>query len=127
MAGVAGGGLQVGYAGDWLAAGDAQAWQDAEPERHAQAALRWHARWGDRAQDLAILVHEADPAEIEQALCAALLTDDELAEGERGWKSYEDPFGWWHTDPCDEIAPQPVPLNPGNTNSGHRSHREDQP
>jgi G3E family GTPase len=104
----AGGGLQVGHAGDWLAAGDAQAWQDADPERHAQAALRWHARWGDRAQDLSILVHEADPVEIETALRAALLTDDELTEGERAWTRYPDPFGWWHTDPCDEITPESI-------------------
>jgi G3E family GTPase len=104
----AGGGLQIGHAGEWLVAGDARAWQDADPERHAQAALRWHARWGDRAQDLSNLVHEADPAEIETALRAALLTDDELAEGERAWAHYPDPFGWWHTDPCDDIAPEPM-------------------
>ena len=104
----AGGGLQLGYAGDWLAAGDALAWRDAEPERHAQAALRWHPRWGDRAQDLAILVHEADPDQIEAALRTALLTDRELAAGEAAWRNYSDPFGFWHTDPCDEITPAQV-------------------
>lgn len=118
----AGGGLQIGHAGDWLAAGSyqqqAQAWQDADPERHAQAALRWHARWGDRAQDLAILVHEADPAAIEAQLRSALLADEELALGEQAWAEFDDPFGFWHTDPCDEIAPQPVSPNP--------SHEEDQ-
>lgn len=114
----AGGGLHVGYAGDWLAAGDARAWQDADPERHAQAALRWHVRWGDRAQDLAILVDEAEPSEIEAELRSALLTDAELMAGERAWADYPDPFGWWHSDPCDEITPSPIgsrdPRRPGN-------------
>jgi G3E family GTPase len=114
----AGGGLQIGHAGEWLAAGDARAWQDADPERHAQAALRWHVRWGDRAQDLAILVHDADPVAIETELRAALLTDRELALGERAWAEFDDPFGFWHADPCDDIAPQPV--------SGTPSHEEDQ-
>lgn len=109
----AGGALQVGHAGDWLAAGDARAWQDAEPERHAQAALRWHPRWGDRAQELSILIHEADAAEIESGLRAALLTDDELADGETAWRDYPDPFGWWHADPCDAIAPNPIAGGPG--------------
>ncbi|MGQ0483219.1 MAG: ribosome hibernation factor-recruiting GTPase MRF [Pseudonocardia sp.] len=104
----AGGGLQVGYAGDWLAAGGAEAWQRADPERHAQAALRWHARWGDRAQDLSILVSEADVGEIDTALRRALLTDEELVGGEQAWSRLPDPFGWWHTDPCDDIAPQPI-------------------
>lgn len=104
----AGGGLHVGYAGDWLAVGDARAWQDADPERHAQAALRWHVRWGDRAQDLAILVHEADPEEIDAELRSALLNDAELMEGERAWAGYPDPFGWWHSDPCDGIIPSAV-------------------
>ncbi len=105
----AGGGLQVGYAGDWLAAGGAEAWQRAEPERHAQAALRWHVRWGDRAQELSILVHEADVDEIGAALRAALLTDAELAGGEDAWSGLPDPFGWWHTDPCDDTTPQTTP------------------
>jgi hypothetical protein len=55
------GGLQIGYAGDWLAAG---AWQHADPERRALASLRWHDRWGYRAQELAILVHDTDPDDI---------------------------------------------------------------
>jgi G3E family GTPase len=105
----AGGGLQVGYAGDWLTAGDADAWAEADAERHAQAALRWHSRWGDRAQDLAVLVHDADPAAIEAELTAALLDDAELAGGEQAWRSLPDPFGFWHEDPCDDVAPRALP------------------
>jgi G3E family GTPase len=118
----AGGSLGIGYVGDWLAAGDARAWQAADPERHAQAALRWHHRWGDRAQDLAILVHEGDPARIEAALREALLTDGELATGEQSWRNYPDPFGLWHTDPCEDTTTQPA-----HRPRGRRPNRDDRP
>lgn len=112
----AGGALQVGYIGDWLATGDAAAWQHADPERQALASLRWHDRWGDRAQELAILVDGAGPDDIDATLRKALLTDLELAAGETAWRHFADPFGFWHADPCDEVTPQPV----------HGRHQEDQ-
>lgn len=102
----AGGGLEIGYAGAWLAATDD--WSDASPERRAAADLRWHPRWGDRAQELAILVHDADPDEIDAALRDALLTDAELAADEDAWRELPDPFGWHHTDPCDDVVPAPA-------------------
>lgn len=102
----AGGGLQVGHVGDWLVAGDDEAWEQADPERRAAASLRWHPRWGDRVQELAILVDGADPDEVDGALRGALLTDLELAAGEPALQRFDDPFGFWHTDPCDEPAPQ---------------------
>jgi G3E family GTPase len=30
----------------------------------------------------------------------------------RSWRSYPDPFGWWHTDPCDDITPEPAGHGP---------------
>jgi hypothetical protein len=75
------------------------------------AALRWHPRWGDRAQELTVLSCQADPEEIETELRRALLTDAEVAAGESVWRSYPDPFGWWHTDPCG--APEPAALPSG--------------
>lgn len=98
----AGGGLEIGYAGEWLAEHDPQAWALADPERAAAAALRWHPLWGERAQELTVLLHDADPDHIEATLRAALLTPGELAGGEAAWRAYPDPFGWWHTDPCDD-------------------------
>ena len=103
----AGGGLQIGHSGEWLAA-DPAAWDHADPERRAAAALRWHPRFGDRVQELTILSHDADPADIRAALRAALLDDTELAAGEAAWARYPDPFGWWHTDPCGELTPEPA-------------------
>lgn len=101
----AGGGLQIGYAGDWLAAAHTE-WEGVHPERQVLAALRWHERWGDRAQELLILLDGADPDDIAATLGEALLTDLEIAAGEESWRHYPDPFGWWHTDPCDEISPR---------------------
>jgi G3E family GTPase len=100
----AGGGLRIGHAGEWLAAGDADAWAAAGPERRALASLGWHPRFADRAQDIVVLSHAASPTDIEAALADALLTDAELAAGEAAWRALPDPFGWWHTDPCDEPA-----------------------
>lgn len=96
----AGGGLRVGHAGAWLAALDAGAWDHVAPERRAMASLRWHPVYGDRAQELVVIAHRADPEEIAAALRGALLTERELAEGWRRWQDYPDPFDSWHTDPC---------------------------
>ncbi|WP_312884716.1 ribosome hibernation factor-recruiting GTPase MRF [Nocardia barduliensis] len=109
----AGGGLRVGGAGRWLAAMSEAELAEADPERRAMAALRWDDRFGDRDISLSILVHEADPAEIREALHWALVEDDELRLVERAPERvalWDDPFGDWHADPCagDEAAGQPV-------------------
>lgn len=100
----AGGGLRVGHAGDWLAGADDATWEAASPERRAIASLGWDARFGDRAQDLVVITHDADPDEIDARLREALLTDAELAAGEDVWHALPDPFGWWHTEPCEPAA-----------------------
>lgn len=100
----AGGGLRVGHAGAWLATADDRTWDRVTPERRAKAALDWHPRFGDRTQELAILAHQAAPEAIVAALREALLTDDELAAGETAWRRYPDPFGSWHSDPCDDLG-----------------------
>jgi G3E family GTPase len=98
----AGGALEVRGAGRWLAA-DPAGWDDAGDERRAAAALRWDDRFGDREQQLVVLVHDADPADIVEALDAALLTDAELARGEDAWRRFADPFADRHVDPCDAL------------------------
>lgn len=85
----AGGGLRVGHAGAWLAAVDDTTWQRASEDRRAKAAVDWHPRWGDRMQEIAILSHDAAPADLVATLREALLTDEELAAD---WDRYEDPF-----------------------------------
>lgn len=95
----AGGGLGVGHAGPWLAAQDD--WSEIADERRLRAALNWDDHYGDRAQELVVIAHEADPAEIARALLGALLTDDELAAGQESWAGYDDPFAEFHRDPCE--------------------------
>lgn len=104
----AGGALQIGHAGRWLATADPQEWDAVDPERRAAAALRWDEQFGDREQQLVVLAHEAAPADLVAALDAALLTDEELALGEAVWRTWDDPFGTWHTDPCAEPGPDPA-------------------
>jgi G3E family GTPase len=101
----AGGGLQIGHAGAWLAAADAEAWNDAGQDRRVGAALSWHEQFGDREQQLVVLAHEATPADLVAALAGALVTDEELAQGEDAWRGWDDPFGFWHTDPCESGTP----------------------
>lgn len=84
----AGGGLRVGDAGPWLAAVDD--WSGVDPERRVKASLDWDDRLGDRAQELVVIVHEASPDEITAALSGALLTDEEMADGELRYS--QDPF-----------------------------------
>ncbi|WP_431957337.1 ribosome hibernation factor-recruiting GTPase MRF [Nocardia lijiangensis] len=103
----AGGGLRVGGAGRWLAAMSEEEVAQADPARRALAALRWDERFGDRDVSLVILAHDADPAEIRRALHWALVEDDELRLVERAPERvarWDDPFGDWHADPCDDAA-----------------------
>lgn len=100
----AGGGLQVGSAGTWLAtlAHDDPAWQQVDPQRRALAALRWDPLAGDRDTALVVLCHEADPDVVLAALRDALVTDDELSAGQELWSTWDDPFEQFHTDPCTD-------------------------
>lgn len=99
----AGGGLGVGRLGPWLDSPEAPSWEDVSRERRALASLRWDPFFGDRHQELVVITHDAEPRGIEAALRAALLTDEELAQGRDVWTRYPDPFGQWHEEPCDDI------------------------
>ncbi|WP_328388402.1 ribosome hibernation factor-recruiting GTPase MRF [Nocardia sp. NBC_00416] len=107
----AGGGLRIGGAGRWLAAMTARERAEVDPERLAMARLRWDDRFGDRDTSLIVLVHEADPDEVRQVLHRALVDDAELVMVDRAPHQvarWPDPFGEWHTDPCDPDEPSPA-------------------
>ena len=99
----AGGGLRVSNAGKWLAAMTSSEISYVDPERRALGDLMWEYRFGDRHTSMTILVCGADPAETRAALHGALLTDDEMNRP-NGWSAYDDPFGDWHTEPCDDTT-----------------------
>ncbi|WP_237421769.1 GTP-binding protein [Gordonia sp. SID5947] len=105
----AGGGLRVAPGGRWLAAMDEDERAGVDPERRAMGALRWDEQFGDRHTSLVVLVHRADPTEIQDALRAACLNEVEFTAGEDFWSSFEDPFGDMHADPCDDLDPPGEP------------------
>lgn len=76
----AGGGLRIAQAGQWL--GTVPDWSNINVERALMAS------------------HAADPKAITATLEAALVTEAELAAGEQEWRSWSDPFGRFHADPC---------------------------
>lgn len=124
----AGGGLRIGGAGRWLAAMSADERVTADPERLAMAGLRWDERFGDRDISLVILVYDADPDEIREALHWALVDDAELLQVQRSphvVAQWPDPFGEWHTDPCAPDEPSPTAAGEGRgTETGERARKE---
>jgi G3E family GTPase len=88
----AGGSLAVEDCGPWLACLPDEEWDRHSPERRAAAAADWDPRWGDRFQLLAFTAQDLDTVGIRELLDSCLLTDDELAVGEEGWKALPDEF-----------------------------------
>ncbi|MGY3554118.1 ribosome hibernation factor-recruiting GTPase MRF [Williamsia sp. R60] len=99
----AGGGLRIATGGTWLAAMSDDEAAAADPERVAMGSLRWHPLYGDRSSSIVAISYRAEPARIRWALSSALLTDDELSEGQQGWDRFTDPFGVAHADPCQDV------------------------
>ncbi len=99
----AGSGLRVSSAGKWVAAMTASEAAYISPERRAFADLMWDDQFGDRHTSMTVLVCSADPGEVLAALNGALLTDNEFGDPAT-WVRFDDPFGDWHEDPCDDAA-----------------------
>ena len=85
---------RVHPAGNWLAA--------VSPERRPQTpdiadyvATYWQEPFGDRRQELVFIGMNMPKDDMLRQLNAALLTDDELALGETGWKLFIDDFPQW--------------------------------
>lgn len=112
-----GGVMRVSQAGKWLAAMTSGEVAYADPERRAMADLIWEHRYGDRHTSMVVLVCGADPREILDALRGALVTDQEFEHPEQ-WAGYSDPFGDWHTDPCDDVT---APIASGDGEGRDRS------
>ena len=88
----AGASLTVEDCGPWLACLSDEEWELHPPERRIAAALEWDAEYGDRVQLLSFTAQGLDAEAIGELLDSCLLTDEELATGERGWKALPDGF-----------------------------------
>jgi len=97
----AGGALRVSSGGKWIAAMDDSEIAYVESERRALSGLIWDDRYGDRRTSMAVLACGARHDEITAALSGALLSDEEMNRPEC-WAHFEDPFGDWHDEPCDD-------------------------
>ncbi|AGB22402.1 putative GTPase, G3E family [Mycobacterium sp. JS623] len=106
----AGGGLLTSYGGKWLAAMDSNQLAYADPQRRAVAAADWDPVVGDRHVTITVLVCGAQPEDIVDGLRRALLTGDEMSRPD-DWAGYDDPFGDWHEDPCEQV-PEPADVAP---------------
>ncbi|KAF6255133.1 CobW/HypB/UreG, nucleotide-binding domain-containing protein [Scenedesmus sp. NREL 46B-D3] len=70
----------------------------APPEAAAAAGGHWHARWGDRCQELVWIGVDMDEAALRGMLDTCLLTDDEMALGPAAWlEQFEDALPPWDT------------------------------
>lgn len=68
-----------------------------------------HPDVGDRVQEVIVVTLDRDVAEVVAVLDRCLLTDDEVAQGEPGWRSWPDPFRSWLGDEPDPLTPPSHP------------------
>jgi G3E family GTPase len=102
----AGGGVQLGNLGHWLAAVPAERWAEASDQRRLAADLDWDPYYGDRRTVLSFVGLGLDCPALTALLRSCLLTDDELAAGAERWPALPDPF--------DGFFPQRTESVPGN-------------
>ena len=102
----AGGGVQLGNLGPWLAGVPADRWPAASDLRRLAADLDWDPYYGDRQTVLSFVGLGLDAAALTARLTACLLTDHELAAGCDRWPDLPDPF--------DGFFPQRTESVPGN-------------
>ena len=98
----AGARLTLEDCGPWLDCLSDEEWDLHPPERRIAAALEWDARYGDRVQLLSFTAQGLDADGISELLDSCLLTDEELATGETGWKALPDGFEGL-LDPVDQV------------------------
>ncbi|MEW5810750.1 MAG: GTP-binding protein [Actinomycetota bacterium] len=99
----AGGGLRLAQAGKWLAAMTTRESCYVDPERRAMADAMWDPEHGDRHSSLAVLVCGASAESVTTTLGDAVLTDEEMARPQ-DWPGFDDPFGDWHDEPCEDAV-----------------------
>ena len=84
--------------GAWWAETSRAEWPTDDPELLAELNSVWDEVWGDRRQELMIIVQDLDAAAVREALNACLLTDSEMQSGPSSWANLQDPFGSWDAE-----------------------------
>jgi len=81
--------LRLEWGGKFYAAIPKEEW----PEEDVDDIMReWDDKWGDRKQELVFIGIDMDQQKITRLFDECLLTDKEMKQGQKKWKSYEDPF-----------------------------------
>ena len=91
----AGGSLNLSPAGSWWASVPKSQW-GVDAEMQAEIEKLFDGKYGDRRQELVFIGTTMNQAELIARLEEALLTPDEMAQGEAVWETYFDPFPDWH-------------------------------
>ncbi len=91
----AGGSLNLSPAGSWWASVPKSHW-DVDAETQAEIEKLFDGKYGDRRQELVFIGVDMNQAELIARLEEALLTPEEMAQGEAVWETYFDPFPDWH-------------------------------
>lgn len=86
--------LTLNPAGAWWAAVPRSVWPEEGPGRDI-IDRAWVEPYGDCRQEIVFIGSDLDEDAIRADLDACLLTDHELALGERGWTTLPDPFPAW--------------------------------
>jgi G3E family GTPase len=98
----AGGATRIEPAGYWLAATPKADWPD-DPEQVQEALDDWDPRFGDRRQELVFIGAGMDREALIASLNGCLLTVEELALDEAGWKTFSDRFSSWDFEDHDSL------------------------
>jgi G3E family GTPase len=90
----AGGSLNLSPAGSWWASVPKSHW-GVDAEMQAEIEKLFDGKYGDRRQELVFIGTTMNQAELIARLEEALLTPEEMAQGEAVWETYFDPFPDW--------------------------------
>jgi G3E family GTPase len=105
--------------GEWWASFAAR-----EPGEHTKPeriASEWREPFGDRRQALTFFGFHVDESALRTRLHDCLLTDAEMAAGERAWASMPDPFAAWRqSSPAADAHPEHACCDHGP--AGHHEH-----
>ncbi len=91
-------------AGSWWAESPRDEWPEDDAELLGEIESTWDEETGDRRQELVVIGQSIDHVEIENALTACLVTEDEWAAGPLAWQGFHDPFPIWESDEVEQVV-----------------------